>query len=46
MNKYLPYLITGIVAGLIVKQMDNKSGVDTTAKRPEQDDASSWWKFW
>lgn len=45
MNKYVPYLITGIVAGLIVKQMGN-NGVNTTVPRPEEADASNWWKFW
>lgn len=46
MQKYIPYLVVGVAAGLIVKYYDNRSGVDTTVPRPEEADASNWWKFW
>ncbi|AUR98316.1 TMhelix containing protein [Vibrio phage 1.249.A._10N.261.55.B9] len=46
MKKYIPYLLAGIAGGIVVKYMADKKDLDTTAKRPEQDTAANWWKFW
>ncbi|CAL9981173.1 hypothetical protein VPHD526_0015 [Vibrio phage D526] len=46
MQKYIPYLIVGVVAGLIVKSKSLPGGVSGSVPRPEAETGDSWWKFW